>query len=119
MSRYNSFHENYIKAFETFREIYWEAKRAPTIQHTMLVNPYRREKLIKRFYGKYVEQRRLMRTQLKEVALTHIQNVATKLMEADLRENDTKQKNSAKLRGYAKKRAELGFKDDGAEEVED
>ena len=31
MSRYNTFHENYIKAMETLREIYWEAQRAPTL----------------------------------------------------------------------------------------
>lgn len=68
MQRYPTFHENYIKAFETFREIFWEAKRAPTYNHTMLVNPYRREKLIKRFYGKYLDERKVMRATLKQVA---------------------------------------------------
>jgi hypothetical protein len=113
MSRYPTFAENYVKAFETLREIFWEAKRAPTTQHTMLTNPYRREKLIKRFYGKYAEQRKQMRIQLKEAAKMHEQMITIKEQEKLQIESDAKMKHSQKLRGYAKKRRELGFDDEG------
>lgn len=66
MRQYNTFSENYIRAFEIFREIYWESKRAPSTMHTALVNPYRREKLIKQFYGKTAEERKLMRAKLRK-----------------------------------------------------
>ena len=49
--------ENYIRALEQFREIYWEAKRAPDRNITMQRNPYRREYLTKKLLGKTKEQR--------------------------------------------------------------
>lgn len=42
---------------EILREIYWEAKRAPDTNTTMLKNPYRREFLKKKFLGKTREER--------------------------------------------------------------
>jgi len=81
MSRYNEFHVNYIKAFETLRELYWEAKRAPSTAHTMLVNPYRRQKLIRKFYGKDAATRKLMREKLREANKKHIEVTANKMME--------------------------------------
>jgi hypothetical protein len=55
--QYNTYHENYVRALEILREIYWEAKRAPTIDVTSIRNPYRREFLKKKFYGKTKEER--------------------------------------------------------------
>ncbi len=43
---------------EIFREIYWESKRAPCTNVTALRNPYRKEFLIKKFFGKTSEERR-------------------------------------------------------------
>lgn len=56
--QYNSFQENFIRANETLREIYWESKRAPDINTTMIKNPYRREYLIKKLFGKTAAERR-------------------------------------------------------------
>jgi hypothetical protein len=56
---------------ETLREIFWEAKRAPTINTTLKCNPYRREFLIKKFFGKTSEERRTKRKQLKVLAKQH------------------------------------------------
>ena len=50
---------------ETLREIYWEAKRAPSTNVTMLRNPYRRQFLIKKLYGQTAEQRKEKRKELK------------------------------------------------------
>ena len=46
-----------MKAIEQFREIYWEAKRAPSRNITMDRNPYRREFLTKKVLGKTKAER--------------------------------------------------------------
>ena len=66
------------------REIYWESKRAPEINTTMLKNPYRREYLIKKFFGKTAEERRAKRKELKALEIKHKQDVDNKLMEEEL-----------------------------------
>jgi len=73
--QYNTFGENYIRCFETLRELYWEAKRAPDHNNTMVVNPYRREKLIKSFYGKYAAERTEKRKMLKLMTKQHREKV--------------------------------------------
>ncbi|CDW78017.1 UNKNOWN [Stylonychia lemnae] len=55
--QYNTFHENYMKAFELLREIYWEAKRAPDQKPEEHVSPYRRQKLVQKLYGRTKEER--------------------------------------------------------------
>lgn len=60
-----------------------------------------------------------MRQQLREVAKTHAIAVETREQEKLQAENERKEKHSRKLRGHAKRRQELGFNDNGAEEVED
>lgn len=80
MRQYNTFSENYVRAFEIFREIYWESKRAPTIMHTMIVNPYRREKLIKKFFGKTAEERRDMRAKLRKANKEYQAHIDNKTM---------------------------------------
>ena len=56
--QHNTYHENYVKVIETLREIFWESKRAPATHTTSLINPYRKEKLIKKFYGKTAAERK-------------------------------------------------------------
>ena len=58
---FKTFQANYIRAMEIFREIYWEAIRAPSRCITLDRNPYRREKLMKKFYGKTKEERKANR----------------------------------------------------------
>lgn len=55
--QYNTYHENYIRLMETLREIYWEAKRAPSTDTTAIKNPYRRETLRKKMFGRTREER--------------------------------------------------------------
>ena len=55
--QYNTYHENYIRAHEILRELFWEAKRAPAINTTSIKNPYRREFLKKKFLGRTKEER--------------------------------------------------------------
>ena len=45
------------RANEIFREIYWEALRAPTHNTDWDKNPYKRERDIKRTFGKTKEER--------------------------------------------------------------
>ena len=52
-----TFQENYMKCLEQLREIYWEALRAPMRIATYKRNPYRREKIIKKTWGKTKEER--------------------------------------------------------------
>jgi len=56
--QFMTFQENYLRALEQFREIYWESLRAPADCVTLDRNPYRREKLIKKLYGKTKAERK-------------------------------------------------------------
>lgn len=51
--------ENYDLVFDQLRELYWEALRAPTTMSTFIRNPYRREKFIKKTFGKTAEERKM------------------------------------------------------------
>ena len=84
----------------------------------MLKNPYRREFLIKKFFGKTAEERRAKRKELKKLAVDHKQLVDNRLMAEELQLTETNKARSSKRRDYAAKRAKLGFKDTEAE-VED
>lgn len=66
--QYNTWLENYQRANETLREIFWEAKRAPQYSSTMLKNPYRREYLIKKLLGRTKAERKAKLTEIKEMA---------------------------------------------------
>lgn len=66
-----TFQENYLRALEQFREIYWEAKRAPDRCATLTRNPYRREKIIKGLYGRTKEERKQNIAQLQTDLETH------------------------------------------------
>ena len=46
-----------MRVNEILREIYWEALRAPSINTTILRNPYRREFLKKKFLGRMKAER--------------------------------------------------------------
>lgn len=55
---FKTFNENYIRGLELFREIYWESLRAPSENATLVRNPYRREKIIKKIFGRTKEERK-------------------------------------------------------------
>lgn len=57
-SKFLTYNENYLRVLEQLREIYWEALRAPDDENTTFTkNPYRREKIIKKLFGKTKEER--------------------------------------------------------------
>lgn len=64
--QFNTYHENFLRANEILREIYWEAKRAPSTNVTAIKNPYRREFLTKKFFGRTREERLATVQRLKE-----------------------------------------------------
>ena len=61
--QYNTYHENYLKVMEILRQIYWEAKRAPSTNTTLLTNPYRRD-ILKRKLGRTKAERLATRKDL-------------------------------------------------------
>lgn len=65
-SQYNTFQENYQRCYQTLREIFWESKRAPAHIWTFQNNPYRREKIIKKLYGRTAEERNAKRRELNQ-----------------------------------------------------
>lgn len=96
---------------ETLREIYWEAKRAPSINTTMLRNPYRREFLMKKMLGKTKEERVRNRALLKKGAIKHIKAVDKAEVEQELGLVKTSATNEIKRKEYGARRAKLGFQD--------
>jgi hypothetical protein len=54
-----------VRVLERLREIFWESKRAPSTMTTLSKNPYRREYLIKRMYGRTKEERVMRKKELK------------------------------------------------------
>jgi ribosomal protein L9 len=50
----------------------------------MIRNPYRREFLIKKFYGKTAEERKAKRSELKKLEVQHKEEVDNRLMAAEL-----------------------------------
>jgi len=117
--QYNTYHENYIRANEILRELYWEAKRAPSINTTALKNPYRREFFKKKFLGRTREERLAALKELDTMDKEHRLEVDQKEMGL-LAEENTRQDNlRKKRREYAQKRLSLGFNNKGQEEVAD
>ena len=119
--QYNTHHENYVRVMEILREIYWEAKRAPSTNTTALTNPYRREFLLKKFFGRTREQRLSTIAKLKEEDVAHKANVDAELMGLQEESKVQLENTRKKRREYAAKRLSLGFKDKlkGDEGVED
>lgn len=116
--QYITFHENYVRVMEILREIYWESKRAPDVNTTMLKNPYRREYLLKKVYGKTKEQRTEAKKAEKlwlDENTMNIDAAEMGLVNTKIEETDNRRK---KMREIAAKRLKLGFKD-ASDEVED
>lgn len=103
---------------ETLREIYWEAKRAPSVNTTMMQNPYRREFLIKKMLGKTRQERVKNRAMLKNLSKKHIRAVDKAEVQQELGLVKSNAKLSIKHREYGALRAKLGFKDN-SDEVDD
>lgn len=117
--QYNTYHENFLRAHEILRELYWESKRAPALNTTALKNPYRREFFKKKFFGRTREDRLAFMKSFEEMDAQHRLDVDKQelgLMEEDAQKQESMRK---KRREYAQKRLSLGFNDKGKEEVAD
>ena len=109
--QYNTYHENYVRVMETLREIYWEAKRAPGDNTTAAKNPYRREFLKKKFFGRTREERLATLKALDESVAQ--QRLAVDQAKIGLQEEARAKQDSARKRRleHAAKRLSLGFND--------
>lgn len=56
--QYSTYVENYFKGMETIKELYWESLRAPEDPVNVQRNPYLRQMILKKFYGKTGAERR-------------------------------------------------------------
>lgn len=101
------------KVIEILREIYWEALRAPSINTTMLKNPYRREFIIKKFLGKTKAERIAKKEELKKLE-EEVKRNAHEREIFNKKEEDTKRESIRKRqRQMAEMRFKLGFNDKG------
>ena len=119
-AKFLTFQENYLKCVEQLREIYWEALRAPSRCATLTRNPYRRESLIKKRWGKTKEERtaNMQAEKLEQVA--HKAAVDQQILDKEIYETDVVGKErSLRRRELAKRRQKLGFNDKGADEADD
>jgi hypothetical protein len=71
-----------MRALEQFREVYWEAKRAPDRCATLSRNPYRREFLIKKLYGKTKDERKANFAKMEADLEAHFRKVDEELVAA-------------------------------------
>jgi len=55
--QYPTFIENYFKGMQTIKELYWEAMRAPEDPVNLQRNPYQRENMKKKLWGKTKAER--------------------------------------------------------------
>ena len=108
-----------MKALETFREIFWEAKRAPARNATLIRNPYRREFLLKKLYGKTKEERTANKASMNAALEEHKEQTERDIIEDGLKIQSEQSERSTKRRDIAKRRSKLGFADSGAEEMDD
>ena len=101
-------------------EMYWESKRAPSYPAAFDRNPYRREKLIKKFYGRTKEERRANFKRMTEEYDEKNAKIDQDLAEAEIHDTQVVQRGrSHRRREIAKRRQTLGFNDEGKEEVDD
>lgn len=118
VKQYNTFSENYIRAAETLREIYWEALRAPETDVIAERNPYRGEFLKKKMFGKTKEERKANKKQFALDVKEHMENVDREEIESETKDAQKTMSLRAKRRAQAAKRAKLGFNEE-EENVED
>lgn len=105
--QYATYIENYFKAFELIKELYWEALRAPDTPANFQRNPYLRERITKRKLGRTKEERKAKLRELckaEAAAMLQMQETREKSAEAAQAIEDTKVQ-------HAKKRSQLGFLD--------
>jgi hypothetical protein len=117
--KYFTFQENYMRLMELVREIYWESMRAPSRNMTMIRNPYRREAIMKKLLGRTSAERRESRRKLKQLIQEQKKKIDIELAEQEIYDKEVVSKLQEKRRRFAKKRAQIGIDDAGAEEVDD
>jgi hypothetical protein len=117
IKQYNNMSENFIRANEVLRELYWEALRAPRTNVIFRRNPYQREKMIKKHFGRTKEERKASITRINKEYSEHVEAVKRAEVESDNNQVEIREASRKKRLENAKRRAKLGFKD--AQEVLD
>lgn len=101
---FHTYEENYMRALQIFREIYWESLRAPDRCITLKRNPYRRQKLNYALYGKTKEERTKNKEALKLGMIDHKLERERDLVEEQLGRDKVVEARSAVKRDIAKRR---------------
>lgn len=107
--QYATYAENFIRANEILRELYWEALRAPTDMVNMRRNPHTREKLMKKILGKTSEERAASRKRIKAEIESHKLKMAEERKKEAEQQAEQSEKARAKRLEYAKARLKRGF----------
>lgn len=108
-----------MRAHETLREIYWEAKRAPDTNTIAVRNPYRREYFKRKYLGRTREERLAKLVELEAADVAHKLEVDKQLLGLESENKEKEESQRKKRRELAAKRLALGFNDKGQEEVSD
>lgn len=104
---------------EILREIYWESKRAPATNATLNRNPYRREQIIKKHFGRTAAERKIKKAELQKWITETKEKVDAAEINLQVEEEKKKESIRVRRRKNAAIRQKLGFDDQGKEEVED
>jgi hypothetical protein len=81
-------------------------------------NPYRREKIIKKIYGKTKEERKASLSKINAELELHYKQVDEKIAQAEIHQKPDPEI-VKRRQEIAKRRAKLGFNDGGATEMDD
>lgn len=65
--QYATYAENFLRANDILREIYWESLRAPMTATNFVRNPYLRERMIKKIFGKTKAERTVTARRMKRL----------------------------------------------------
>lgn len=98
---YQTFQENYLENMDKLRQLYWEALRAPSDNTTIKRNPYRREYLTKKLFGKTKEERVQKKKELKQSLEEHKKAIEQSIVEKELELKQVEESKSKKRKEYA------------------
>lgn len=99
---YPTYMENFARCNETLRELYWEALRAPSYNYLWRRSPYRREKLIKKHFGRTKEERVANTKKINKEYADHINAVKTKMQDDIIKGKENNESLRRKRQDYAR-----------------
>lgn len=107
--QYDLYEQNLVRCYELVRELYWESLRAPTSLDNLKRNPYLKERLIKRKFGKTKAERKETLLRLKAEEKEHYENVKRQEQQAENKEAQEAELIRQKHLVYAKAQEARGY----------